>query len=216
VVSPHRGGAVETLVRFRDETNLADVLTRRREAYHETAVAAAASAAGHGSGAQSIHQLERSARLASLPPVDQEPRAILVDRVLPGNVTPADYVAGTYVALKSWARVAMRATVRADGADAIVIELAGDGLEKRLRFTADGCLQAAYRWDASAVPADAVFAPEISLAGEIPLRCEPPTDDWRYPITTVAKSERGLEETVQGIAITPRWPAGMGSALIEL
>jgi len=35
VISPHRGGAIETLTRFADLTNLADVLTRRRESYHE-------------------------------------------------------------------------------------------------------------------------------------------------------------------------------------
>src|SRR5947207_3863544 len=35
LISPHRGGAIEVLTRFSDLTNLADVLTRRRESYHE-------------------------------------------------------------------------------------------------------------------------------------------------------------------------------------
>src|SRR6266487_986153 len=35
VISPQRGGAIEMLTRFKDLTNLADVLTRRRESYHE-------------------------------------------------------------------------------------------------------------------------------------------------------------------------------------
>src|SRR5712692_6633261 len=37
LISPHRGGAVEMLTRFDGLTNLADVLTRRRESYHEIA-----------------------------------------------------------------------------------------------------------------------------------------------------------------------------------
>src|SRR3989440_571134 len=35
VISPQRGGAIELLTRFSDLTNFADVLTRRRESYHE-------------------------------------------------------------------------------------------------------------------------------------------------------------------------------------
>jgi hypothetical protein len=39
---------------------------------------------------------------------------------------------------------------------------------------------------------------------------------WRYTITTVARSERGFDETVQGISITPRWPAQLGGAALEI
>jgi hypothetical protein len=39
---------------------------------------------------------------------------------------------------------------------------------------------------------------------------------WRYKITTVARSERGFEETVQGVSITPRWPAQLGSGALEI
>ena len=38
MVSPARGGAVEELSRFALGENLADTLTRRREAYHVTAL----------------------------------------------------------------------------------------------------------------------------------------------------------------------------------
>src|SRR5205085_11852679 len=36
VISPRRGGCVELLTRFHESINFADVLTRRRESYHET------------------------------------------------------------------------------------------------------------------------------------------------------------------------------------
>jgi hypothetical protein len=32
----------------------------------------------------------------------------------------------------------------------------------------------------------------------------------------VSKSERGLDETVQGKSLTPRWPAALGRAQVEL
>jgi len=40
-------------------------------------------------------------------------------------------------------------------------------------------------------------------------------DLWTYGITTVAKSERGLEETLQGRSLTPLWPIEVASARIE-
>ena len=39
---------------------------------------------------------------------------------------------------------------------------------------------------------------------------------WSYDVTTVAKSERGLEETLQGRSFTPRWPVSLGAARIEV
>jgi hypothetical protein len=34
---------------------------------------------------------------------------------------------------------------------------------------------------------------------------------WEHPIETVAKSERGLDRTLQGISYLVRWPATAGS-----
>ncbi|MGH7531072.1 MAG: alpha-amylase/4-alpha-glucanotransferase domain-containing protein [Gemmatimonadales bacterium] len=221
-ISPRRGGAIETLVRFRELENLADALTRRRESYHETALAQTAGAGGDGAGGRegregtpSIHDIEKQARITRLPPTDTEPRALLVDRLLPASLTAADYEAGAYAPLRSWADVAMTAAVETDG-EAAVIVLRGAGLEKRLRFTATGCLDAAYRWDDSLGPADALFAPELSLSREWPLNVRPAADVWTYAITTLARSERGFEETVQGTAVTPRWPVRLGACGLEL
>jgi hypothetical protein len=93
--------------------------------------------------------------------------------------------------------------------------------EKRVRIHADGRLEARYTWDATAYPADAYFGPELSITrpagAELAVAYEPaPTAVWEYPIETVSKSEQGLDRTVQGVALTPLWPASLGRALITL
>jgi hypothetical protein len=85
-----------------------------------------------------------------------------------------------------------------------------------LTFDRAGCLRAAYDWRQAGVPGNAVFAPELSLARSLTIRPLPDTELWRSEITTVARSERGFEETVQGFSITPRWPAHIGQAGLEL
>ena len=215
LVSPHRGGAVEVLMRFNDLINLADVLTRRRESYHEMPKQ---QADGHGEsktdGTASIHDIEKAARLKELPPVDAEPRAILVERLLSENVTSDDYAAAKYQPIRSWAAVPMAARVSVES-DAITVVLQGPELDKRLTFDVAGCLDVAYTWDGAAHP-NAIFAPELSLARDVPLRLQPETEVWRSNIITVARSERGFEETVQGISLTPRWPARLGRCSLEI
>jgi len=215
VISPHRGGAIETLTRFADLTNLGDVLTRRRESYHEIPKPSQGHAESKDGGTASIHDIERASRLQALPPVDAEPRAILVERVVGPDVSAEDYASARYKSIRSWAAVPMSARVTAD-VDSVTVVLQGDDLEKRLKFDATGCLDVAYSWNVSAAPANAVFAPELSLTREIALRLRPETEVWRSKITTVARSERGFEETVQGFSLTPRWPAHRGKAELEL
>jgi len=218
IVSPRRGGAVETLLRFADLSNVADTLTRRHEAYHDAPPASSGSPDGDTTaGLSSIHELERATLPpgGAHPPVDAEGRAILVDRVLAPELTLEAYAGARYAPLTSWADVAMTPMLR-DEAEALVIELRGGGLSKVLRFTTAGDLSVAYRWDPRRFPAGALFAPELSLAGEMKLVSVPVAEVWRYPITTVAKSERGLEEVEQGIALTPRWPIALGAARLEL
>ncbi|OLD01263.1 MAG: hypothetical protein AUI89_04720 [Gemmatimonadetes bacterium 13_1_40CM_3_65_8] len=215
VISPQRGGAIELLTRFSDLTNFADVLTRRRESYHEIPKGPQHHDGGKEAGTQSIHDIERASRLTSLPPVDAEPRAILVDRLLGDDVTHAQYSNGTYSPIRSWAVVPMTAAVKIS-ADTAVITLRAKDLEKRLTFDATGCLAVAYSWNTDDSPKNALFAPELSLARDVALSAPAATETWRYPITTVARSERGFEETVQGVSLTPRWPVGIGGAVLEL
>ena len=216
LVSPQRGGAIEMLTRFDNLVNLADVLTRRRESYHEPA-----KKTGHGNsdsknaeGTPSIHDIEKAAQLNVLPPVDAEPRAILVDRMLSTTVSLGDYTKAQYKPLRSWATTSMTPRVSVER-DVVTIALEGNDLTKRLTFDAAGCVDVAYSWNPAAFP-NAVFAPELSLARETPLRLRPDGEVWRFKITTVARSERGFEETVQGISMTPRWPAQLGGGELEI
>jgi len=192
VVSPRRGGAVESLVRFAEEANLADVLTRRREAYHEALTGTPGAA-----------------------PVDLDPRALLVDRVLRGDLVLEAYAQAAYRPLASWASEPLAATVGRSDAE-VEIVLRGVGLEKRLVFSAQGALAADYRWSAAGFPPDAMFATELSLASDVAVVTSPVAEVWRHPITTVAKSEHGLEETVQGTAVTARWNVALGAARVEI
>ena len=225
LVSPRRGGAIEEYTLFESGINYANTLTRRREAYHEIAHAAASessSAEEHGSGTPSIHDIEKGVRLERLPPADPDDRALFVDRVLPGPLPLEAYAHGEFAPLASWGRSPLHANVQRS-ADALVIVCrpvgseGGEGLvEKRIRFTTDGAVAVIYRWDPAAFPAGALFAPEISLARPLEIRYTPIADVWSFPIATVSKSERGLDETVQGQSVTPRWPVALGEAGIEM
>jgi alpha-amylase len=219
LISPRRGGAIEVFTRFSDLTNLADVLTRRRESYHEPpkphATPGDDKAGEGGGGTASIHDIEKAARLKQLPPVDAEPRAILVERFIAGDVTASQYASAHYKPQRSWSAVALNATVTA-ATDRLTVVLRGEGLEKTLSFDAAGCLQVSYTWDVSGVADGALFASELSVSRSVPLRVHPEAEIWRSEITTVARSERGFEETVQGFSITPRWPAHLGAAGLEL
>ncbi|MGH7537686.1 MAG: alpha-amylase/4-alpha-glucanotransferase domain-containing protein, partial [Gemmatimonadales bacterium] len=112
LVSPHRGAAVEEFTMFESGVNYADVLTRRREAYHEAALAGPA-ADEDVEGTPSIHELERSLQLLALPPVDPEDRAMFIDRLLPGDLTVEAYALAQLRAVTSWARTPFEAAVSA-------------------------------------------------------------------------------------------------------
>ncbi len=120
VVSPARGGAVEELTRFALGENLADALTRRREAYHVTALQEATarhkagSSRSEAASAPSIHDIEESLALPELPPADLDDRALFVERVLPASVTHAKYARAEYVPLDSMAHQRMSAEVVCD------------------------------------------------------------------------------------------------------
>jgi alpha-amylase len=221
LVSPARGGAVEELSRFALSENLADSLTRRREAYHieAQALAAASAAAQHAAAgsAPSIHDIEASLRLSELPPIDLDDRAIFIERILPGSLDADSYMNGTYQPLASTATVRMAVAV-VRGTDEVEVHLHTPTglLSKRLTFFRDGGVRARFTWDASSFPADAWFTTEISLSRAHPLRTQPAAEVWEHPIETVAKSERGLDRTMQGVCYLLRWPVSSGSAQVDL
>ena len=219
LVSPHRGGAIEEYSVFRTGLNYADVLTRRREAYHELPHAHHGAEAGTGDGAPSIHDIEKGIRLTRLPPVDRDPRALFVDRVVPGDLALDAYERTEYEPLASWAGSPLQADVEATG-DSVDVTCRGRGggrsLEKRMRFDARGGFSVTYRWDRDAFPPSALFAPELSLAHLLEPACVPDAEVWSFPIATVSKSERGLDDTVQGTSLTLRWPVKVGEARIAI
>jgi hypothetical protein len=89
-------------------------------------------------------------------------------------------------------------------------------LEKRVRCDQAGRLTVSYRWDPAAFPHDAFFCPEISVSRPLELAMAPKAEIWSFPFATVARSERGFEETVQGTSYTPRWPIRVAEARVTL
>jgi alpha-amylase len=215
LIAPHRGGAVEEWTHFGPLTNLANVLTRRHEAYHEAAVERGAAAhATDGDGAASIHDLEAHLTLDAMPPFDTHDRAIWQERLVGPVASAADWAAGRVAVIRSWATETGPARVEATE-ERVEVDLTLGGLHKRITLDRDGRLRAAFRWQGAAGGGE-WFTTELSLAGEVHLETDA-TQQWRYPIETVAKSERGFDRTIQGTAIVLGWPvaAGQGWAAIR-
>ncbi len=199
LVSPRRGGVIEEYTLFDSGVNYADVLTRRREVYHELP------------GDQDDPS-----------PVDSADRALFVDRVLSGDVTLERYSGGDFAPARSWARTPFDVTIDCS-AHAVELVLRPQSgveprglLEKRVRLERSGGLTVRYRWDPAAFPPDAFFCPEISVSRQVELDLAPAAEVWSFPFATVARSERGFEETVQGISYTPRWPVRVAQASVTV
>jgi len=221
LVAPHRGGVIEEFTVFEEGVNYADVLTRREEAYHELGARAGEAGGREASdGAPSIHDLEGRLRMDELPPRDHEDRVLLTERVLKSDVDQRGYARAEYQA--AWrvrdAELSWKVEVGASALQ-VVCSATRDGapyFEKRLHFGPASQLRVDYQWNPAAFPAEAWFAPELSLASALEITCTPSAEVWSYEIATVAKSERGLEETRQGMSLTPRWPVALGAASLEL
>jgi 4-alpha-glucanotransferase len=222
VVSPSRGAAVEEYTIFAAETNFANTLTRRREAYHDTALENQVEAARDAAnGTPSIHDLEEGIRLEHRPPLDADDRALLIDRVVLSGLSLQEYADGGYWPVHSWARAVCafrieRAHERIEIVCSFRSPTGETRLEKRLGFLSDGRLHVGYRWDPVLAHPDDLFTTELSLFAALQLTTEPPAEVWRFPIDTVAKSERGLDRTRQGESVTFRWPVHLGQASIEI
>jgi len=220
ILSPRRGGAVEEYTLFYTGINYANTLTRRREAYHDTALEWQDDA-NADAAAPSIHEIE-GIRLDQRPPLDRDARALFVDRVLPAGLEWESYEAGDYWPARSWARIPCDfAFERQPHALSILCSFRESGvgkpvLEKRIDFTVDGSLTVHYRWDPSIGQSEDFFASEISLFASLDIHSQPKAEVWTFPIETVAKSERGLDRTKQGDSVTLRWPVRVGEATVEI
>jgi alpha-amylase len=217
VISPRRGGGLEEYTRFATGVNHADVLTRRLEAYHERTAAPSHGTGDAERGTPSIHEIERGLALAELPPVDQEPRALFLERLLGPATTRDMTVAGRAAVLDSWAGMPLACAVTAAG-ERVRITLSsaadGDAFRKTYVFSSDGLVAVELAWRPPA--GDAWFSTEVSHQGSLELHPTPAAEAWTYSIETVAKSERGFERCTQGRAVVLRWPAALGAATVVL
>jgi 4-alpha-glucanotransferase len=218
VLSPRRGAAVEEYTIFSAGTNYANTLTRRREAYHDTALELRADQAAANGGAPSIHEIEDGVRLDEMPPLDAEARSLFQERVVQTGVTQEQYAAGKYWPVRSWTQVQCGFTIeRQHDSIAVVCSFDGQpGLEKRLEFAADGTIGVSFQWDPSDGHPDDLFTSELSLFAPLEVRADPAAEQWSFPIETVAKSERGLDRTRQGDSVTLRWPLSSGAARLQV
>lgn len=189
LVSPRQGGAIVEYTVFKEGINYADVLTRRREAYH-FAPPETADQSHEDGGIASIHHLEDSIVLLEPPPIDAHERAILVDSHL--------------------ANLAYEVI----GPSEIV--LTGNGVEKRISFSEAGEITVAWKWDASAIGADVNFSSEISFTRPLNIDARPDAVVSTQTVETVAKSEKGLDRTVQGEAVTFQWNSSVRAAELRI
>ena len=212
VVAPARGGAIEVLSHFAAGVNYADVLTRRREAYHDEALSRGQADAAHaGDGTASIHDLEQSLRLEARPAIDPHDRAIGVDRLLPADTTAESLEAGT---VARGAQLGPR-THELHGADRRTPRCASCWP----RPTPHWSRSCASRPTAASRSAGAgrrqpPAGSPANCRSRRPLQAvaEPMAELVTYPIETVAKSEKGFDRTRQGESLTFLWPASQGSA----
>lgn len=219
VVSPSRGASVEIWQHFAAGFNLADSLTRRREAYHFAALERSVHGgeSGAGGGSASIHDLEHQLRLSELPPVDADVRGVFLERLLPADATAEQFAAGTVAPLRSWARSHFGiAVARADGGVDIQCQAEDGSLQKHLRVEPDGSLALQLDWRPVHAAAGTWFSTELSLAEDATVNADASALVERYPIETVAKSERGFDRTAQGIAVVVRWPAELGQGSVRV
>jgi alpha-amylase len=203
LVAPARGGSLEELTLFGEGVNLANTLTRRREAYHELD--------GEGEGPDL--------------PADRVDRALFQERVLPGSLDLEPYRRGSYEPVHSWATETLRLLAVEESAGSgstpgwIEVSLgAGDrgAFEKTIRLAEDGTIEVLFHWDPSDFPADSFFTTELSLGADARIQTVPESSPWRFHISTYSKSERGFDETVQGESITIRWPVQTGWGRVRL
>ena len=112
---------------------------------------------------------------------------------------------------KDWARVAMAIEVIQEK-DAVEIVCNGHGLTKRIRFAEDGSITVSWSWDPAAFDPASRFSSECSFFRPLEIEAVSAAAKWVTPVETVAKSEKGLDRTVQGESVTLLWTASVGSA----
>jgi hypothetical protein len=170
------------------------------------------------SGAPSIHDLEHAHTLEALPPADLDVRALLQVRAIGPGVTADDYAQAEYVPVASWTRERFATAEVARSARALTLRGSAAGLALTLTVHETGALDVEVDWLTAVLPADARLALECSLGARTPVvpACDDAHETWRYELVSRAKSERGLETTVQGHATVFVVPVARGRARLTI
>jgi len=141
---------------------------------------------------------------------------MFLERVFGPETDAAALAAGGAHGQYGWADAPLEWVVTVDGERLrVVVSQTETGFAKTYVFAASGLEAVEFTWrppDAD----DRWFATEVSHQGPLALHGDPEAETWSYPIETVAKSERGLERTLQGTATVLRWPARLGAARIQV
>ena len=87
----------------------------------------------------------------------------------------------------------------------------GDGIEKRIRFSENGDIDISWKWTGQKS-----FSTELSLFRPLDLHTDPPAELSTVPVETVAKSEKGLDRTVQGESVTLEWNQPVAAASLRI
>ena len=225
VFAPHRGGGVEVWMLLDSGENGADALTRRVESYHHLAVELYARARAGTSvesaadnGAPSIHDIEHENSLAALPPADLDVRSLCQVRMVEGSLTRESWIAANYIPIRSFAGEAMQPELVLHDNEEIVLGFHHPHLSSVVSVHRNGALTFSFTWMSTGLPIDAQCAVELSLAPrvEVEAKCEEARVIWRAPVESIAKSERGLERTVQGQSVLFLIPVAMQRARVTL
>lgn len=227
-VTPTHGGTVTDLLWLDRRVDVVDVLTRRREDYHEEAVRRRSEMTADGpdvggdANAPSIHEIEEASTLERLPPVDPDVRVLGRDRVLAPDLAFESYADGdfepSWVPPESWASGAEDPALGEDfaGAATLTWSFERPPVRKTVELRDDGRVHFEWTWDPAAFEDGSYFAPEFSLGTPVPMSFDPEPELWRFSIVTTSKCPDGFEEIEQGESVTPRWPISLGAASVTI
>ncbi len=232
LAKPAAGGTLAEIDYRPWSRNLSDVLSRRREAYHQQQAGPASGGAGAG---KSIHELGKAlpAEAADLMRTDRRPRYSLVDHFFRAGTTPedldgidfgeqGDFADGAYscetsgrelrlerrgTVLTGEERVPVavrKAIVSADGALRVDIEIEN---------LSGGALDLTYgsEWNLLAFPHEIELLGKSGAAlygGALAFEPEGADDVRSFALRTLSQSEGGFDIIHQGFCLCPVWSMG--------
>ena len=220
-----RSGRIKELTRFAPRTNLADVLTRRWEAYHGPAVergrerrmeGEAGAAEAEDGAAPSIHDLEDAYILDEAPVVDWEDRSLVVARIVAADADEDSWARRDATVLWSFEAGAQGGVedLRDSMADGrAVVSAVRDGVSRELQFSRDG----GWKWRTAGTRASTPPTPSSpwSCLWPCPRRSKPNRRGNGGPIRWLPSPGRSEDSNTSHRASPSRWcglsPSGRAS-----